>query len=83
MADWFDGGAGTNTVAGEEGADLLFSMKGASDVLNGGPDRDCLAGKDGDGLDAMFGGDGRDRYGRDPGDTISGVEVNVGFCIGE
>ena len=57
--DWFDGGAGNDTIYGNEGNDTLHGGAG-NDTLSGGNGNDILSG--GTGNDTLSGGAGNDVF---------------------
>ena len=69
-----DGGAGNDTITGNNSANTLYGGNG-NDKLNGGADNDRLFGDAG--KDLLIGGAGNDRlYGRDDNDRLFGEAGN-------
>jgi Ca2+-binding RTX toxin-like protein len=73
-ADSLVGGAGNDTIYGQDDADTIEGGTG-NDVLDGGIDNDLILGGTGD--DSLVGGHGDDNlFGEDGNDTLSGGDGN-------
>ncbi|MBC6423641.1 MAG: hypothetical protein GDA38_20585, partial [Hormoscilla sp. SP12CHS1] len=95
MGDYdFQGGAGNNTIHGDDGSDRLYG-NGGKDTLYGGPGDDLLNGNGGN--DILYGGPGDDLlngnggndalYGNDGADTFvlawgMGADIIHDFSVG-
>jgi Ca2+-binding RTX toxin-like protein len=83
-ADTLMGGAGRDALFGAGGADRVAGQAGADSSIVGGPGPDvvsggggadrCLDSDDDEGMDRLDGGQGRDEYRADPGDTVVAAE---------
>ena len=70
-----DGGAGNDTVKGQDGADTVTDdARRDADRLEGNTGNDFVDGRDGDGRDTINCGAGRDTFDKDRGDTKRNCE---------